>query len=540
MLGLSDVTYLRELLKPAERADKDERCMDGTRLTVLKQIDDWARSVETPNILWLKATAGADKTAIAASVLGQHRGPRFFFKRDNDYLNNPMALWRTIAYDLARRDAIYLSSIDKRVKEYSLDPREISVEEQFKYLIEGPATECVPHSQGLPVVVVDALDECRSDSDLSGQWEALLVTIKKWSTLPRTFKLFVTSRDQRDIEHALVGVSQVIALQTGDNVTSETQEDIQSFLEKRLARIGEQFGPVLPASWLGKHIVQRLTIAAQGLFIWAKVTMDYLEQDPGTLDAILDGHMDHEGNPIDKLYHNVLQHSFEGPGGKLLPAFKMVAGIIVLAKTPLILKDIHHFLSTRLGAATIQSVIFKLKAIVPSGSLLEPLHVCHQSLPEFLLDVERSGHFAIDKVGSSEMFALACLQHMNDEKGGLRFNICGLETSYLLNSEISNLEKRVGEAIPSSLLYSCQFWMEHLRDISKTTVRRDFLPELSDFFYHKILFWFEVLSLTGAVSSAPNVLRQVAQWIGVSTAHSGQTAADHNTNRTWTVHSRIL
>ena len=332
----------------------------------------------------------------------------------------------------------------------------------------------------------------------------------------------------------------VIGLQTGDTVTSETQEDIQCFLEKRRAGIEEQFGPDLPASWLAKHTVQRLTAAAQGLFIWAKVTMDYLELVPGRLDDILDGHMDYEGNPIDKLYHNVLQHSFEGAGRKLLPAFKMVVGMIVLAKTPLILNDIRHLLHTRLDAATIRSVILRLKAIIPSGSPLEPLHVCHQSLPEFLLDSERSGPFAIDKVRSVEMFALACLQRMNDDKGGLKFNICGLETSYYLNSEISDLERRVGEAIPSSLLYSCQFWMEHLRDISTTTFRRDFLPELSDFFYHRILFWFEVLSLTGTIGSAPSILRQVAQWIGVSISHSGQTATDHNTYRTWIVHSRNL
>jgi len=58
-------------------------------------------------------------------------------------------------------------------------------------------------------------------------------------------------------------------------------------------------------------------------------------------------------------------------------------------------------------------------------------------------------------VGESDIqmdmaIALLCVLH-----GGLCFNICGLESSYLFNLEVPDLAKRVKAKIPSCLSYSC-------------------------------------------------------------------------------------
>ena len=503
------------MLKPAAREESAARCMDGTRVNILTQVRDWIADVEAQNILWIKGSPGAGKSAIAASVvvsLGQHRGPSFFFKHDKDDLNNPMHLWRSIAYDLALARSAFRESITSNVNAHGLDPSRIDVEDQFKYLIEEPVATCarVILRGATPVVVIDALDECRSDVDISAQWKALLGTIKKWSSLSKGFKLVVTSRDHYDIGEALADVSQVITLETGDHVSSETSSDIQYFLGQRLAGLQARLGPL---EWPG-HTIRELVAKAQGLFIWAKVAMDCLEDVPEMLDDILEGYMDYGGNHIDKLYRKLLERSFSGPGEKLLPAFKMVAGIIVLSKAPLLMSDIGRFLTGRLQPSTIASVIIKLKAII-FGSSSVPLRVCHQSVSDFLLDPNRSGNFALDDNMTSQMMALACLEQMN-HKDGLKFNILGLETSYCLNSDISDLEKQVAARIPSYLLYSCHFWMDHLRSGVDTSIKKDILAHLRDFLHHRFLFWLEVRSLTERVNNIPGILRQVSKWIGVS------------------------
>ena len=487
-------------------------------MNILKQVHDWVADDEAPNILWLKGSPGAGKSAIATSVvasLGQRRGPSFFFKRDRNDLNNPMHLWPTIAYDLALAHSAFRQRITSTMNEHGVEPGRINVEDQFKYLIEESAATCI---QGPPpVVVLDALDECSSDGDFSLHWKALLGSIKKWPSLPKNFKLVVTSRDQHDIEEVLADASQIITLATGDHVSSETTDDIHHFLDQRLASLRSYFGTSLPLGWPGNHKTKELVTSAQGLFIWAKIAMDCLEDDPETLDDILAGHMDYGGNPIDKLYQKLLQRSFPNPEGKALSTFKMVVGIIVLAKTPLLISDIEHFLTGNLQPSTIKSVVKKLKAIISSSeSTLVPLRVCHQSLSDFLLDPKRSGNFAIDKTATTARMAIACLKQMNHEKEGLKFNILGLETSDQLNSDVPNLEKLIITRIPSYLLYSCHFWIDHLRSVSDAGIIRDVLPDLRKFLHHNLLFWLEVRSLTGTVDSVPGIMRLGAKWIEAS------------------------
>ena len=58
---------------------------------------------------------------------------------------------------------------------------------------------------------------------------------------------------------------------------------------------------------------------------------------------------------------------------------------------------------------------------------------------------------------SSMMYIVTLLLLHSVLQAGLRFSICGLETSYLKNSQVVGLAKKVKENIPSHLLYSCRF-----------------------------------------------------------------------------------
>ena len=105
---------------------------------------------------------------------------------------------------------------------------------------------------------------------------------------------------------------------------------------------------------------------------------------------------------------------------------------------------------------------------------------------------------------------------MNNSVDGLKFNICDLETSYRFNSEVPDLEKRFKEAIPTHLFYSCRFWAEQLREVSETDIENDIVFQLRSFPHDRVLYWFEVLSLTKGFDLAPVFLQFAARWIGVS------------------------
>jgi hypothetical protein len=77
--------------------------------------------------------------------------------------------------------------------------------------------------------------------------------------------------------------------------------------------------------------------------------------------------------------------------------------------------------------------------------VLSPLHA---SLYDFLTDKSRSEEFFVDASLVKSDLAFASLRIM---ERGLRFNICSLESSYLPNSIVPDLEERVKESISSEL-----------------------------------------------------------------------------------------
>jgi hypothetical protein len=102
-------------------------------------------------------------------------------------------------------------------------------------------------------------------------------------------------------------------------------------------------------------------------------------------------------------------------------------------------------------------------------------------------------------------------------KEGLKFNICDLETSHLLNRDVLDLSERVATKVRHPLLYSCWFWAAHIRDTPTDQVNNAVLiPEIRDFFYIRFLYWLEVMSVTGEVMAANIALLGVASWIQVS------------------------
>ena len=83
----------------------------------------------------------------------------------------------------------------------------------------------------------------------------------------------------------------------------------------------------------------------------------------------------------------------------------------------------------------------------------------------------------------------------------------------MMNKDVPQLQDRVQKNISPSLLYACQNWALHLRDVP-------YSEELSGYLYHfaynSLLHWVEVLSLTGSLYTCLGpALKSATTWIGV-------------------------
>ena len=81
-------------------------CMEGTRTTILQEIENEIKNVDGPNVIWIRGSPGVGKSALAASIANRlvdqkRRIISFRFDRTESTITTS-ALWRAVACDLAR------------------------------------------------------------------------------------------------------------------------------------------------------------------------------------------------------------------------------------------------------------------------------------------------------------------------------------------------------------------------------------------------------------------------------------------------------
>jgi hypothetical protein len=149
-----------------------------------------------------------------------------------------------------------------------------------------------------------------------------------------------------------------------------------------------------------------------------------------------------------------------------------------------------------------------MSSVLETHSLLR---ISHQSFSDYLLDDKAcSPAFHINLDNWSQALAIACLNTM---EAGLKFNICGLDSSYIRNESIPNLTSRVETYIHPELLYSCRFWTEHLSD---SQYDDELYLKIQGFMDNRFLYWLEVLSLCKQMNQASGILGSLSNWISVS------------------------
>ena len=236
------------------RALKDNRpilrkpCMEGTRTAIMQEIEWEVNKVDGHNVIWIRGSPGVGKSALAASIStrlqdqGRHVIP-FRFDRTKSTSITTEALWRLVACDLASWYPSLRQHLAKGIEGHISS----DIDRLFKSLIETPlfTLDDVP-CEDLPIIVIDALDECGGfRHDLSGwdDYEGLLRTLKRWVQVDhlREFKLIITSRPENRIAQIFPdSISTHVDIPSGKDVKpgDSAFDDIRVFLRSRLDAMG--------------------------------------------------------------------------------------------------------------------------------------------------------------------------------------------------------------------------------------------------------------------------------------------------------------
>jgi len=490
-------------------------CMEGTRTTILQEIENKIKSVNGHNVIWIRGSPGVGKSALAASIAARLREQdrhviSFRFDRTQSATITTDALWRVVALGLARLYPSVRQHILNRVQNDKVpDPSDI--DGRFKSLIETPLSMLndVPHEE-LPVIVIDALDECgglRHDSSGKDDHKGLLRTLNRWIHIDhlRRFKLVITSRHDEFIQRMFPeSMSIHIDIPSGSSVKpgDHTFHDIRTFLKSRLDSMGEG------DAWI-KRALDRLVPRAAGIFIWATTVADFLEVDPRVRFVILESKNrgdNTEGlDELYSLYMTVVEASFGQICEEEIQGIVSVMGTMIFAKQPLSDDVLLMLPGVKIGDSDILRLIRKgLMSVLDSGHVL---HFHHRSFEDFLLSRSfRQQLYKLSGITDRELherqLALLCLKAMVSSE--LHFNMGNLDSSSIKNVDID-----INSAVPHLILYSSLFWVDHL---IQTPSDEKMMEPVKFVISEKLLFWLEVMSLMGKAYEASSILKKALSW----------------------------
>jgi len=488
--------------------------MEGTRQTILQKIEDAVNKVDGHNIIWIRGSPGVGKSALAASISTrlQDQGRRvipFRFDRTESTRITTEALWRVVACDLARWYPSLRQHLAKGIEGHISS----DIDRLFKLLIETPLSTLghdIPHEQ-LPVIVVDALDECgglRYDSTGRKDYEALLHTLQRYTQEDhlKKFKLIITSRPDDCITQTFPNsISTHVNIPSGTDVNpgDSASNDIRTFLKKRLE------GTNMGDAWVNEAL-DYLVPRAAGMFIWAITVANFLQKNPEQRFDILKTREHERGadrfEELYSLYSTVIRTSFHDLEEEEIKAITSVIGATIFAKQPL---D-DTMLMKLPGVDTLKFIRDGLVSVIDSGPILR-FH--HRSFEDFLLS--ESFRRYLPKLSGVQnrslhehQLAVLCLRTMASSE--LHFNMCNLKSSNVRNMDIMATDK---SAISPLVSYSSQFWADHL---VQNKCEESFINIVKFVMHEKLLFWIEAMSILGKAHEVSTILKRALEWPGLA------------------------
>ena len=320
---------------------------------------------------------------------------------------------------------------------------------------------------GVFVIVIDALDECDD--------QASILRVLSKQKLPENILFIITTRPEGNIMGQLQGLSHVVLCDVHATSIEMVFDDIKSYISHRFAE---------PKLSFTDDDIEKLATKAAGLFQWAATACNYItEYTAGANHQKRFNSVLLFDAGLDSLYTTVLKEKISLHTEEAKSVKGILARVLAAAE-PLSLEMLKALCLTEDEQQLVDNVIPVLGAVlsVHGASVIRPLHT---SFHDYLTDQSRSGSFFVDVNQGHQDLGFGTFAIMKKE---LHFNICQIKSSYLFNSSLTREQMSL---ISPVLLYSCQFWANHVQSQKNVTI---FEHSILYFLKNQLLFWLEVLS----------------------------------------------
>ncbi|PCH41976.1 WD40 repeat-like protein [Wolfiporia cocos MD-104 SS10] len=496
--------------------------LPGTRIGILDDLEHWATDEKqhTP-IYILSGAAGTGKSTIAYEMAKRldamgRLGASFFFVRGDADLSSTACVFSSIAYQLALSQPHLRPFIVEACRTSSLRTTVHDMVHQLDSYIVRPLTAASerPH----PVlVIIDALDEC-TDPELERIPRMLYLLFDRLHSVKYPLRVLLTTRPELHIERAFESIASAHAskpYRLHDISRTIVDEDIKRFFLDKLSSMS-QINDLLA---MRPSLIDDLTHAAEGLFVYASTVVRCLREDPEHIVELTDELLHKTSadevqlSELDGLYMAVLSGALPSSFLKrrktnrelaraVLAAIALLQDHLPPSSIGMLLDisvyDIHSILS-RLGSVTLFD---------PETD--DPVRPLHASFPQFLIDPTRctSADYCISPDLYHARLTISCLQILATP-GSLRRNMLGLDEPMTIKTTVTDLERRVQENIPLHVRYAIKHWATHLRN---ARYNPEIIQLVQDFSQMRLLLWLEAVSSLGRLDTAVHILPAVCAW----------------------------
>jgi hypothetical protein len=359
------------------------------------------------------------------------------------------------------------------------------------------------------VIVVDALDEC-ADIDRLKLLPAFLKFVAFFSAESARFKLFLTSRPERDVMLVITDSQLIQRAQSSlySRSTPSNQDDIMIYTKFRLDKI------------LKEDQVSQVAARADGLFIWASTAAKFIikAHNPSKIFAkLMESTLPKQ--PLDDLYTSILADACEDIGENELSEFINVLRLICVAREPLDVKAMDELLNldSESENSVSGSFVARLSSVLSDGRDGQTVQALHPTFIEFLPRWQYRDQAVITINNAESLLAHGCLAVLLSDK--LKYDILDVVQPKAfppMNKEIEGLEQQIQTTVPSGLVYAAAYALSH---VAVRLQEETIISQLEQFFERKLLFWIELMSYLGKVYPLMQSVHVLSQRMKETTAN---------------------
>ena len=446
--------------------DVDAMRMGGSCewLVTKTSFKEWQDSPNT-QIYWISAKPASGKTILSGKIVhhlkDMNRDLSFYFF---DYRNKSKtainAFLLSMAWQMAHMHSDVLQSVldicEKDDQLCKADYRTI----WRKLFVEGILRMKFVRPQ---YWVIDALDECKADSELV----PLLLKIVEVCSI----RVLLTSRDRFEFHRQVIHPR--VRVISEDISEDDTKSDIKLYIEANMDQL-----PSIDEE-AQQNMVTKILTKSGGCFLWVSLILQELRRVHTS--AEIRQVLEEVPSDMNELYSRILDSMSTAPYGKKLA--KAILTWTVCSARPLTTTELYHALQIDIK----DSIDSVERSIVSScGQLVyvdaqSRVQLVHQTARDFLLRAGSPSEFAIDGKAGHKRLVMTCLQYLNGKE------MQGPKHRRLSSSNI------VKQRCPF-VTYACNSFFEHIAYVSSTD--DDIMFALAKFLSSSnVLAWIEYVAI---------------------------------------------